>query len=160
MLLATAAAVAGLLARGPRLLVGLMAVGGAAAVWHAVTTPEPAATVGSHAGAVAAAALPALTAAGVSLVGLRAALRGRGAMAGLLAVVLGWLLLIQGLPDVDVLWTAHVLATGPQLLARAAVAVLVALGAGLVVGGIAAARRFREHGPHRSGVPAPGALPA
>ncbi|HZH19684.1 MAG TPA: hypothetical protein VEZ18_05765, partial [Geodermatophilus sp.] len=62
----------------------------------------------------------------------------------LLGVVLGWLLLVQGLPDVDVLWTANVLAEGPVLLTRAAVAVLVALGAGCVVGGLVATRRFRE----------------
>jgi hypothetical protein len=61
-----------------------------------------------------------------------------------MAVVLGWLLLVEGLPDVDVLWSAHVLSNGPQVVARAAVAVMVALGMGCVVGGIAAARRFRE----------------
>jgi hypothetical protein len=65
-------------------------------------------------------------------------------MTGLMALLLGWLLLIEGLPDVDVLWTAHVLSNGPQPAARAAVAVMVALGAALVVGGIAAARRFRD----------------
>jgi hypothetical protein len=65
-------------------------------------------------------------------------------MAGLFAVVLGWLLLVQGLPDVDVLWTANVASGGPQVLARVAVTLLLALGAGLVVGGIAAVRRFRE----------------
>jgi hypothetical protein len=69
----------------------------------------------------------------------------------LLAVVLGWLLLVQGLPDVDVLWTAHVLSAGPALPARAAVAVLVALGVGCVVGGVIAVRRFREpEGPRRA----------
>ncbi len=70
-------------------------------------------------------------------------------MTGVLAVVAGWLLLVQGLPDVDVLWTANVLATGPAVLARAAVAVLLAGGLGLVVGGAWAARRARtvETGP-------------
>ena len=76
--------------------------------------------------------------------------RNRGSMTGLLAVVLGWLLLVQGLPDVDVLWTAHVLSSGPQLPARIAGAVLVALGVGFVVGGIAGVRRFREAA-HRGG---------
>jgi len=51
---------------------------------------------------------------------------------------------VQGLPDVDVLWSAHVLSSGPQLLARAAVVLLLALGAGFVVGGIAAVRRFHH----------------
>ena len=77
-------------------------------------------------------------------------------MTGLLAVVLGWLLLVQGLPDVDVLWSANVLSDGPQLAARVAVALLLALGAGLVVGGIAAVRRFREAPPPgRRGRPVP-----
>jgi hypothetical protein len=140
-------AAAGLLARTARPLGALMAVGAAAALWHALSTPEPPASVGSHAGAIAAALLPALTAVLVAGVGLRAAMRGRGALTGLLAVVLGWLLLVQGLPDVDVLWSAHVLSGGPPLPARIAVAVLVALGAGLVVGGVAAVRRFGEAAP-------------
>ncbi|TWH71832.1 hypothetical protein JD78_00331 [Modestobacter roseus] len=61
-----------------------------------------------------------------------------------MAVVAGWLLLVQGLPDVDVLWTAHTLTRGPELLGRATVAVLVAVGLGLVIGGALAARRFRD----------------
>jgi hypothetical protein len=69
----------------------------------------------------------------------------------LLAVVLGWLVLVQGLPDVDAMWTANVLTVGPQPVARAAVAVLVVLGVGLVAGGIAAVRRFREDAEHRPG---------
>jgi hypothetical protein len=138
------AAAAGLLARTARPLGALMLVGAAAALWHAGATPVPAVSVSSHTGAILAALLPALTAAVVAAIGFRAARRGRGAMAGLFAVVLGWLLLVQGLPDVDVLWTANVLTNGPQEVGRVAVALLVALGAGFVVGGIAAVRRFRE----------------
>ena len=138
------AVAAGLLARTPRLLGVLLVVGAAAALWHAAATPEPPLSVASHAGAIASALLPAGTAVLVAGLGLRAALRGRGALTGLLAVVLGWLLLVQGLPDVDVLWSANVRPPGPEAAARAAVAVLVALGVGLVPGGIAAARRFRE----------------
>ena len=135
---------AGLLARTPRLLGVLLLVGAAAALWHAAATPEPPVSVASHAGAIASALLPAGTAVLVAALGFRAALRGRGALTGLLAVVLGWLLLVQGLPDVDVLWSANVLSAGPEPAARAAVALLVALGVGLVPGGIAAVRRFRE----------------
>jgi hypothetical protein len=138
------AAAAGLLARTARPLGALMLVGAAAALWHAGATPVPAVSVSSHTGAILAALLPALTAAVVAAIGFRAARRGRGAMAGLFAVVLGWLLLVQGLPDVDVLWSANVLTNGPQEVGRVAVALLVALGAGFVVGGIAAVRRFRE----------------
>jgi hypothetical protein len=141
---AGAALAAGALARTARPLGMLLLIGAAAALWHAGTTPEPPVSVGSHGGATVSALLPAGTALLVAVLGFRASRRGRGAITGLLAVVLGWLLLVQGLPDVDVLWSAHVLSAGPQPAARVAVAVLVALGAGLVAGGIVAVRRFRE----------------
>ena len=142
--LALLAVAAGLLARSARPLGVLLLVGAAAALWHAAATPAPPETISSQAGAVLAAMLPALTAALVAGLGFRASRRGRGAMTGLLAVVLGWLLLVQGLPDVDVLWSANVLSAGPQPAARVAVALLLGLGLGLVLGGIAAVRRFRE----------------
>jgi hypothetical protein len=96
---------------------------------------------------VLSALLPALLLLLVAVLGVRSARRGRGALTGLAALIAGWLMLVQGLPDVDVLWSANVLATGPQLLARAAVAVLVAAGLGLVVGGAGALRRFRDPRP-------------
>lgn len=142
--IAAAALAAGLLARDARPLGGAMLLGGAAALAHALGTPAPPASISSHAGAIASAMLPALAAVLVAVLGARAAWRGRGAMAGLLAVVLGWLLLVQGLPDVDVMWSANVLSAGPDLLARAVVALLLGLGTGLVAGGIAAVRRFRD----------------
>ena len=141
---ALVAVAAGLLARTARPLGAVMLVGAAATLWHAGATPVPALSAGSHTGAIVAAMLPALTAALVAALGFGAARRGRGAMAGLFAVVQGWLLLVQGLPDVDVLWTANVLTSGPEAVGRIAVAVLLAAGAGLVLGGIAAVRRFRE----------------
>jgi hypothetical protein len=149
---ALAALAAGLLARSSRPLGALLLLGAAAALWHAGATPEPPVSVSSHAGAVVSALLPALTVALVAALAFRGSRRGRGAMTGLLAVVMGWLLLVQGLPDVDVLWTANVLSTGPQAVARVVLALLLALGAGLVAGGIAAVRRFRE-------TPPPGAVP-
>jgi hypothetical protein len=152
MATALLAAGAGLLAPTARPLGALMLVGAAAALWHAGATPVPALSAGSHTGTILAALLPALTAALVAVLGFRAAARRRGSMAGLFAVVLGWLLLVQGLPDVDVLWSAHVLTNGPAAVGRVAVALLLALGAGLVIGGIAAVRRFRE-------VPGPKTVP-
>jgi len=59
--------------------------------------------------------------------------------------------MVQGLPDVDVLWSANVATNGPEVLARAAVTVLVTFGVGLVVAGIAAVRRFREPDASRRG---------
>jgi hypothetical protein len=146
LLAAAAAVAAGCLARTARPLGAVLLVGAAAALWHAAATPQPAATLGSHAGAVVAALLPALLAAAVALLGARSARRGRGAVTGLLAVVLGWLLLVVGLPDVDALWSAHLLASGPEVLARAAIALELSLGVGCVVGGAVAARRFRDAG--------------
>ena len=93
-------------------------------------------------------------------IGIRAAFRDRGGLTGLTAVVTGWLLLVAGLPDVDVLWTAHALTNGPELPARAAVAVLVAGGLGLVLGGVGGARRFREERRHGEPAVRPGGLPA
>ncbi|MGY1602456.1 hypothetical protein [Geodermatophilus sp. SYSU D00815] len=145
--LALAGVLAGLLARSPRPLGALLVVGAAAALWHALATPAPPASLGTHAGAIVSALLPVVFVLLVAGLGARAALRGKGVMTGLMALLMGWLLLIQGLPDVDVLWTANVLSNGPAALGRAAVAVLVALGAGLVVGGIVAARRFRDAAP-------------
>lgn len=153
------AVAAGLFARSARPLGVLMLVGGAAALWHALATPEPPVSISSHAGAITSALLPAGTAVLVAVLGFRASRRGRGAMAGLLAVVLGWLLLVQGLPDVDVLWSANVLSGGPELAARIAVAVLVAFGLGFVGGGIAAVRRFRETGAPRPGSDAGAPVP-
>ena len=157
--LVLAAAAAGLLARTPRPLGVLMLVGGAAALWHAVATPEPPASLGSHAGAIVAALLPAGTAVLAAALGFRAAWRGRGAMAGLLAIVLGWLFLVQGLPDVDVLWSANVAVERPAGGGPGGVAVLVAFGVGLVVGGIAAVRRFRESGAPQADVDARSPVP-
>lgn len=161
LLLLAGAVAAGWLARGPRPLAAVLALGALASVHHALATPEPPSSVSSHVGAVVSALLPALLVLLVAAIGVRAAGRGRGVLTGLLAVVAGWLLLVQGLPDVDVLWTANALTAGPQPLARVAVAVLVAGGLGLVLGGVGAVRRFRDDAPTgdapTGGAPTPGA---
>ena len=146
---------AGFVARSALPLAAALLVGAAAARWHVIATPAPPAGQGSPVGASLSALLPAVGVLVLAGLGLRATLRGRGAMTGLVAVVAGWLLLFEGVPDASALWSAHVLASGPQLLARAAVAVLVAGGAGCVVGGVGAMWRFRgraheAEGPHRA----------
>ena len=160
VLLLVAAVLAGWLARGPRPLAAVLGLGAVAAVYHALATPEPATSVSSHAGAIVSALLPALLVVLAAAIGIRAAFRDRGGLTGLTAVVTGWLLLVAGLPDVDVLWTAHALTNGPELPARAAVAVLVAGGLGLVLGGVGGARRFREERRHGEPAVRPGGLPA
>ena len=139
-----AAVAAGWLARTNRPLGWLLLVAAAGSIWHVATTPEPPVTVASHAGALVSAALPATILVGAALLGFRASRRpGRGALTGLTAIVVAWVLLEQGLPDVDALWTAVILPTGPAPLARATVGVLVGLGLGLLAGGVLAVRRFR-----------------
>ncbi|MCZ2819428.1 hypothetical protein O2V63_03685 [Modestobacter sp. VKM Ac-2977] len=144
VLLLAGTVAAGWLARGPRPLAAVLALGALAAIYHALATPEPPSSVSSHVGAIVSALLPALLVLLAAAIGVRAAARGRGVLTGLMAVVVGWLLLVQGLPDVDVLWTANALTAGPQVLVRVAVAVLVAGGLGLVLGGVGAVRRFRD----------------
>jgi hypothetical protein len=140
-----AAVTAGWPARTARPLGWLLLLAAAASVWHVATTPEPPITVARHVGAIVSAALPAAILVGAAVVGMRASRRPESSsLTGLMAIVVSWLLLSQGLPDVDALWTAVVLPTGPTPLARAAVGVLVGLGLGLLAGGVLAVRRFRD----------------
>ncbi|MPQ98405.1 hypothetical protein GB931_10850 [Modestobacter sp. I12A-02628] len=155
--LALAGVLAGARARTPRPLGLVLLAGGVASVVHAAGTPEPAVSVSSWPGALAGALLPALVVLAVAVLGWRASRRGRGVMTGLLAVVVGWLMLVQGIPDVDALWTANLLGTTPAAVTRAAVAVLVGLGLGSVMGGVLAVRRFRD--PAQPVVAAAGAPP-
>ncbi|MGH2217694.1 hypothetical protein, partial [Enterococcus faecalis] len=83
------------------------------ALWHAAATPEPPVSQGTHAGAIATAMLTALITAVVAGVGWRASRQGRGATTGLTAVMVGWLLLLQGLSHIEVLRLANVLSNGP-----------------------------------------------
>lgn len=131
-------------ARTSRPLATAVVVGAAAALWHVFATPGPPAGQGSPVGALLSALLPAVGVLVLAGLGLWAAVRGRDGMTGLAAVAAGLLMLFEGVPDAAAMWSAHVLASGPQLLARAAVAVLVAGGAGCLVGGIAAIVRFRD----------------
>ena len=71
---------------------------------------------------------------------------GRGAMTGLLAVVLGLAAARAGPAGRRRALVGARAVRRAAVPARVAVALLVALGAGLVVGGIAAVRRFREAG--------------
>jgi protein SCO1/2 len=76
--LALAPVAAAVLTRGPLPLGALLVVGGAAALFHAGSTPEPAASVSSYAGALVSALLPGLIAAAVAVGGLVAAPPGPG----------------------------------------------------------------------------------
>lgn len=82
--------------------------------------------------------------------GVRAAFTGKSLLAGMLAGVVGFMLLVQGLPDVDVLWSANLITGGPVALARLTVALVIFGGLGLLVGAAAAVRRFRPALPEGS----------
>jgi hypothetical protein len=143
LLIPVAGLLAGLLGKTARPLAGLIFASTAAAVWHLVATPQPGLTAMDRALAMGGASLPTLVLAGVAAVGVRAALSGKYLLAGMLAGVTGFMLLVQGLPDVDVLWSANVITGGPVGLARLTVALLIFGGLGLLVGAAAAVRRFR-----------------
>ena len=143
LLILISGALAGLLGRTARPLGALLLASTAAAVWHLVATPQPGLTALDRALAMGAASLPTLVLAGVSALGVRAALRGKDLLAAMLSAVVGFMLLVQGLPDMDALWSANVITGGPVVLARLTVALLIFGGLALLLGAAAAVRRFR-----------------
>lgn len=67
----------------------------------------------------------------------------------MLAGLAGFMLLVQGLPDMDVPWAANVITGGPVVLARLTVALLIFGGLGLMLGAALAVRRFRSAVPEQ-----------
>lgn len=141
---------AGLLGRTTRPLVGLLCASTAAATWHLVATPQPGLTTMDRTLAMGAASLPTVLLVGLTAVAVRAALTGKHLLGGMLSGVVGFMLLVQGLPEVDVLWSANVITGGPVVLARLTVALLIFGGLGLLGGAAAAVRRFRPAIPEAS----------
>jgi hypothetical protein len=149
LLLPAAGLLAGLLGRTARPLAALLFASTGAAVWHLLATPQPGLSALDRALATGAASLPTLVVVGIAIVGMRASIRGNGLLAGMLAGLAGFMLLVQGLPDMDVLWAANVITGGPVVLARLTVALLIFGGLGLLLGAAAAVRRFRPAGPEQ-----------
>ena len=158
LLIAAGGLLAGLLGRTARPLAALLAASVAAALWHLVATPQPGLTALDRVLATGAASLPAVVMAGVAGLGVRAAVRGNGLLAGMLSGLVGFMLFVQGLPDMDVLWSANVITGGPVVLARLTVALLIFGGLGLMLGAVPAVRRFRPAVPDDT--PRPAAEPA
>lgn len=151
LLVAVAGVLAGLKGRTARPLTGLLVAATAAAVWHLVATPQSGLTAVDRALALGAASLPTLVLLAVTTLGVRAATTGRDLLAAMLSGLVGFMLLVQGLPDVDVLWTANVITGGPVALARLTVALLIFGGLGLMAGAAAGVRRFRPDVPTDGG---------
>lgn len=116
--------------RWQRPLVGLLGLAVVAEAVHLATSPVPAESPGY---AVAAAALPTVVAALLTWAGWRSARAGTGTVVYLVGIA-GWLVLLQGLSDVAVLWNSQVPSLGPAWLTRLAVTVAVGLGLGVVLG--------------------------
>ncbi|WP_236826434.1 MULTISPECIES: hypothetical protein [unclassified Blastococcus] len=143
LLVGLAGALAGFLGKSPRPLALLLAIVTAAATWHLLATPQPGLTAADRVLAMGAASLPTLALIGITILGVRAAFRGNGLLAGMLAAIAGFMHFVQGLPDMDVLWSANVITGGPTPLARTSVALLIFGGLGLMLGSVGAVRRFR-----------------
>ncbi|GAB3317899.1 hypothetical protein GCM10027451_36190 [Geodermatophilus aquaeductus] len=141
-LIVLAGALAGFRARTLRPLAALLTLSTTAAVWHLVATPQSGLTALDRGLALGQASLPTLLIAAVTVLAVRAAWRGNGLLAGILAALIGFTHLVQGLPDMDVLWSANVITGGPTVLARLSVALLILGGLGLMAGAAGAVRRF------------------
>lgn len=112
LVIPVAGLLAGLIGRTARPLAGLLFASTAAAVWHLVATPQSGLTAMDRALAMGGASLPTVVLSGVAAVGVRAAFSDKDLLAAMLSGVVGFMLLVQGLPDVDVLWTANVITGG------------------------------------------------
>lgn len=153
LLVLVAGAVAGFRGRTARPLAALLATATAAAVWHLLATPQSGLTATDRALALGQASLPTLALTAVTVIAVRAALRGDGLLAGMLAALVGFMHFVQGLPDMDVLWSANLITGGPAALARMSVALLIFGGLGLMLGAVGAVRRFRPPIPDRADAP-------
>ncbi|CAN5765455.1 hypothetical protein BH18ACT7_BH18ACT7_02120 [soil metagenome] len=117
-------------ARWQRPLVVLLGLAVVAEAGHLATSPVPAE---SPVYAVTAAALPTVVAALLTWASWRSVRAGTSTVV-YLAGIAGWLVLLQGLSDVSVLWNSQVPSAGPDWLTRLVVAVSVGLGLGVVLG--------------------------
>ena len=141
---------AGLLGRTARPLCALLVASTGAATWHLLATPQPGLTTVDRALALGTASLPVLALTAIALTAGRAAWKGKDLLASMLSGLAGFMFFVQGLPDMDVLWSANVITGGPVVLARLTVALLVFGGLGLLLGAVPAVRRFRPPVPDRT----------
>lgn len=126
--------------RSARLAVGLLGVACAGSVWHAATTPIVQTATSSVVYDVVTIGVPTLTVLVLTAFAVRA-IRRQSAPAPsgslpYLTGIAGWLMVVEALPDLDVLFRSNVASVGPAWAARLAVLLLVGLGAGLAIGSI------------------------
>lgn len=114
----------------PRPLVGLLGLAVTAEAIHLATAPLP---EESAVYGVAAAALPLLVAAALTVLAWRSARAGTGTVV-YVAGIAAWLILLQGLSDASVLWNSQLPAAGPDWLTRVCVLLAVGLGLGVALG--------------------------
>lgn len=130
----------------------------AGSIWHVLSTPLVQGPTSSVVYGLLVVVAPMVLALGLVGFALRAALRGRAASIYLQAMA-GWLFVIEGVPDLDVLFRTNVAAAGSAWLTRIAVALLVGLGGGLAIGAIGLLRARRRR-PSRAGGDLPAEAPA
>lgn len=112
-----------------RPLVGLLGVAVLGEIVHLAVSPVPAE---SPVYAVTAGALPVVIALLLTWAAWRSARAGTGTVV-FTAGIAAWLVLLQGLSDITVLWNSQLAATGPAWLTRLAVTVTVGLGFGVAL---------------------------
>ncbi|MDQ3475200.1 MAG: hypothetical protein M3492_02350 [Actinomycetota bacterium] len=133
-------AAAGWLWRSPRLAAGLLVLAGAGSVWHVASTPLPFGDASSVVYGLLAVLVPTVLVLVLTYFAVRAVRRppvvGGSGSAPYLIAISGWLLVVEALPDLDVLFRSNVSAIGPAWGARLAVLLLLGLGLGLAIGSV------------------------
>lgn len=141
------AVAAGWLWRSPRLAAGLLVMACVGSVWHVLSTPLASGGTSSVVYDLLAVLVPTLTVLALTAFSVRAARRqpaaGASGSAPYLIAIAGWLLVVEALPDLDVLFRANTYAIGPAWGARLAVSLLLGLGAGLAIGSIGLMRAVK-----------------
>ena len=138
--LAVVGIAAGWLWRSVRLAAGLLVLACAGSIWHVLSTPLAEGSTGSVVYGLLAVVVPMLVVLGLTFLAVRAARRqppaGGSGSAPYLIAIASWLLIVQALPDLALLFRSNVSAIGPVWGARLAVLLLLGLGAGLAIGAI------------------------
>jgi len=141
---------AGWLWRSPRLAAGLLVLACAGSVWHVASTPLPSGDASSVVYGLLTVLVPTLVVLVLTFFAVRAVrrppvVRGSGSAQYLIAIS-GWLLVVEALPDLDVLFRSNVFALGPAWGARLAVLLLLGLGLGLAIGSVGLMRARPKDG--------------
>lgn len=136
--LAAVGVFAGWVRRSPRLATGIMMLACVGSVWHLASTPLAEGSTSSVINGLLGVSVPTVAVLVLTVFAVRAVRRQSGPnpsnSAPYLFGIGGWLLIVEALPDLDMLFRANVAAIGPAWGARVAILLLLGLGAGLAIG--------------------------